>query len=297
MPGVGRPRTIFQALVAWYALVLALGAVGLWLGALVPCERGLQCLTYPFGGALVGALLGALAAALLAARVLHWWWLPMTLILVGVGALLGNLAQWLGVTLCALAPVIAALTAVREREQGPGSQHQAAGRPRRWVRGVAALTAAAVLFAGSWWMLDRRERATEIAMVEAVDAPLVAPEDPADLRVTTLTTSDDLVRYTLARGESPDAAYLDVTLRRGGGGCTASGLQPCTDLGDGISVYRQAGGEHWVVFRDLGDSHLRASDQSQSGREPWAEDEAVDLVRGMVPVDAAVLVDRQRRGR
>lgn len=295
MPGIGRPRTILQALVAWYALALALGAVGFWLGALVPCERGLECLTYPFGGALVGALLGALAAALLAARVLHWWWLPTTLILVGVGALLGHLAQGLGIVLCALAPVIAALTAVRE--QGTDSPHQAEGRPRRWVRGVATLTAAAVLFAGSWWMLDRRERASEIAEIEAVDVPLIAPENPADLRVTTLTASDDLVRYTLARGESPDAAYLDVTLRRGGGGCTASGLQPCTDLGDGMSVYRQAGGEHWVAFRDLGDSHLRASDQSRPGREPWTEDEAVDLVRGMAPVDAAVLVDRQRRGR
>ncbi|KUG54392.1 hypothetical protein AVL62_04035 [Serinicoccus chungangensis] len=291
--GAGRlPAVLLRALAAWFVLVLLLGAAGLAVGAALPCEGGLECLGPPLGGALLGALAGAVAAAVLCRRTMRWWWLPTTLTLTGVAALLGSLASWLGLALLVLAPVLAGLTAVRPEPASsvaPTTGH----RPRG--RGVLVLGIALALLAGSWWVVERQDRAQEIAELEAVDVALVAPPAADGLRLTTLTVLDGTVRYTLARGEVPEAGYLDVSLRPRGGACSALDLRPCAELGDGVGVYRQAGGDHWVVVRDLGESHVRVSDQTRPDDEPWTEDDALTVVRALVPVDAATLVDRHRQ--
>ncbi|GAA4886580.1 hypothetical protein [Serinicoccus chungangensis] len=291
--GRGRPAAaLLRALALCYALVLLLGVAGLWVGAALPCEGGLECLGPPLGGALLGAAAGALATAVLCRRTLRWWWLPTTAVLVAVATMLGSVASWLGLALAVLAPVVAGLTAVRP-DVPPSAGLGTGGRP--WLRGVLVLGVALALLAGSWWALERRERAQEIAELEAVDVSLVAPPDTDDLRLSTLTVLDGSVRYTLARGEASGAGHLDVALRPGGGGCAALDLRPCTDLGDGTGVYRQTGGDHWVVVRDLGGSHARVSDQTRPGHEPWTEDEGLAVARVLVQVDAAALVDRHRR--
>ncbi|WP_299518424.1 hypothetical protein [uncultured Serinicoccus sp.] len=287
-----RPAALLRALAAWFLLVLLLGTAGLAVGAALPCEGGLECLGPPLGGALLGGLVGAVAAAVLCRRTMRWWWLPTTLVLVGVAALAGTRAQPLGLALAVLAPVLAGLTAVRP---GPPAAAALTAGGWSWVRGVVVLGLALALLVGSWWSLEGRERAQEIAGLEAVGVTLVAPPDTEVVRLATLTASGGTVRYTLARVEPDGAGYLDVGIRPGGGACAALDLRPCVDLGDGIGVYRQPDGDHWVVVRDLGDSHLRVSDQTRPVHEPWTEDAALRVVRGMGEVDAAELVDRHRR--
>ncbi|WP_151523394.1 hypothetical protein [Serinicoccus kebangsaanensis] len=286
-----RAAPLVRALLLWFALVLGLGVAGFAVGLLIPCEGGLECLNYPFGGALLGAVLAAVAAAVLAARWMRWWWLPVTLLLLVTAVLVASLDETVALVLAVAAPVVAGLSAVR-----PAPATTAEEQTRRpWLPGVAALVCAAALAAGTWLVLERRERGAEIAELETVGVDLVAPTDRDDLRVDTVTTySGRTVAYRLARGEPPEADYLAVDIRLGGGGCERTDLRPCVELGDGISAYRQADGDHWIVFRDLGTSHARLSDRTDSGRgSGWTEQQALEVARGLRPVDAAWLVDRE----
>ncbi|ANS77766.1 hypothetical protein SGUI_0370 [Serinicoccus hydrothermalis] len=314
MPRVGRAGSLVAALATWFVLVLVLAAGGFAIGAMIPCEGGLECLDYPFGGALLGALLGAVAAAVLAARWMRWWWLPTTIVLVVPAVMLAEVDETLSLVLVLMAPVVAGLTAVGPRagESGArdagadenGADDVGAGEPgagerrRAWLPGAVALACAVALATGTWIVLDREERREEIAELEAVGADLVAPVGREDLSVWTVTgLSGDLVSYIVARGEIPDAAYLDVDIRPGGGDClTLTDNRPCEDLGDGLSVYRQPESDHYVVYVDLGGSNVRLTDRTNFDGVPgWTEDETVELARELQPVDAAWLVDHERQ--
>lgn len=293
----------------WFACVLSVGAVGGGIGLAIPCEmEGFGCLGLPIGGAGLGGLLGAVTAGVVAAVrwSVRWWWVPLSLVLVALAVVVGNLSTVLAWTIALAAPLLAGLTAL---PRVPGTDGADTGtttapaqrtRPAPWW-GLVALTVAGALVAAAVFAVQRRDRAMDIEEVEQLGLPVLVPAERDDLRVTTVApaVSGASLTYVLAMDVDPgtaDTASLTVNTRRGGGGCTATSLRPCEELDGGVSVYRQPGGDHVVVFRDVGQATVRLRDSTGGGSPGWTVEQMVQVATELEHRDAAWLIDQRDSG-
>lgn len=279
------------AAAVWLLAVLILGTMGAFLGLVTDCTGGMECLSRPFYGALIGAGIALVVLWLLAARLgMAWWWIPTSVLVVVLGGQLGALAGWwLGVLMILAAPALAGLVSVR-----------GAGTPegRRWatgLRGTGTIVATAALATGAWWLVDLRADQDLVVQVEATGIQLYAPVEREDLVVERVHSPrpEGPVRYAMERrGEAQSWVRIEAAAP-GPVGCPSAGRIVCEDLGEGLTVARDPERSLVTVYRELPDATVRVGPSPGSSQmHGWTEPMLVQLARDLHPVQAAWVVRR-----
>lgn len=278
-----------------YAAALLFGAVGAFIGSIVPCSGFLCNVGYAALGAVIGVFASAPVAAIAARRNgVRWWYtvvaygLPVLalVMLLTAGSVIESPPEIVLFIMAAAAPIVGILVA-------------APGDPRWRIAAIAVIVVALLVAPFIQDQLSRNrwdeERRTAIVRWQAAGHPVYAPVGTDGTVVQAVSVRDATEHLSASAMYDLTVPGVDGEVRvwhipEPDGSTLCDPRQPYTDLGDGIRT-RGTGDDVVTVCRSFDGITVGLTNDGPGG---WEGQPLVDLARSLELTDTAWLTEHLR---